>query len=207
MYHPLSFPIGNFPGPFCRWGNFSNTCTSFSMRKLLCDLAMFLTDTYNWVLSVLSGWEHWYMLLAIHSLLLSGCRAVVQEGCARSIVFGELGSLDAVLQIGDTVDLWKTLLGLEVAFRSQVLWDLLGKERRDSQELVQGKALGAPADSLCARQTYLLLHLLLKGKLSNKIEFSVGWKFELQTTNLHIYYTAMMFVHMYYFLQQVFIHI
>jgi len=61
------------------------------------------------------------MLLAIHSLLLSGCRAVVQEGCARSIVFGELGSLDAVLQIGDTVDLWKTLLGLEVAFRSQVL--------------------------------------------------------------------------------------
>ena len=40
-----------------------------------------------------------------------------ENQAARSGVVGELGSVDVVFQIGDAVDLWKTLLGLEAAFR------------------------------------------------------------------------------------------
>lgn len=49
-----------------------------------------------------------------------GCRAidVVQEEYTRSIAFGEVVSMDSVIQIRGTVVLWNLLLAMEVAFCS-----------------------------------------------------------------------------------------
>lgn len=98
---------------------------------------------------------------------MAGCRAYGEERTAQSCVCCEPSLEDSLLQIGDSIALRVSVLGLEMALRSQVPRDAIGEEGDSPQQMVKAEETDPSESGLRNGQTFLPVHLLLKGNVFN----------------------------------------